>query len=146
MKKDRDMRYTYKGFVCLDDKNLGDVRLGVLFEGQIYFMPISDPEQIYEQLPPNSSNIVIVEFRDGTEPVDFNRAKDGEFEDIFIWIQDLFAITIDELDGYILTFINENEKHIEGFSEAVENAFTEDYAIDKIKKYKDYTEKWVETH
>lgn len=146
MRNERDMKYTYKGFVCRNDKEEEGLKLGVIHEGQLYFMPISDHELIYEQLAPNEANVVICEFRDGTEPVNFKRAQEGEFDEVFIWIYDLVIIKLNEYEGYLSELINEFPDAMKNLSEAVEKAYTEDFIIEKIKEYKDYTEKWVETH
>ena len=109
-------------------------------------MEISDHENVYEQTAPNQANIVVVEFQDGTEAVDFERAKSGEFEDVFIWIHDLVRISLDEFDGYLLALINEDPKNVKELSESIEKAYVDKKIIKKIKEYKDYTKSWVETH
>ena len=148
MNKNRDMTYTYKGFICVDTKDDYTIKLGIIYKSEMFFITISDHENIYDQLKPNQLITCIVEFQDGTEPIDFIDAKDKEFEDIFIWIQDLLSVSLENDGDNVLQILSPEENYEERkeFQEMYQSLLDDEFVKKTINIYKKYTKKWVEMH
>jgi len=146
----RSLKFTYKGIIMLtlpEDDAKGEVMLGVFYDKQIYFMSISDHNKNYDDLNPNEIAICVVEFQDGTEPVDFLLAKDKDFEDIFISIQDIATFEIDSnIDKNVYAYKIMNEKPlfwIPDIVQYVSEVFLTDDIIQYVELYKDWNEEWA---